>query len=71
MLMGHMGVTNDGNVHYHPVPNLSFASAIDLVKELIDIFPDDFTGSGAGHDAAHGHTGRGRATSGKSKSGKK
>ena len=29
MLMGHMGVTNDGQVHYHPVPNLSFASAIE------------------------------------------
>ncbi len=49
---GHMGVTNDGHVHYHPVPNMSFASAIDLVKQLIDIFPDDFskkaTGSGRG-----------------------
>ncbi|MDR4479406.1 MAG: hypothetical protein R3B37_06605 [Nitrospira sp.] len=42
-LIGHMGVTNDGHVHYHPVPNMSFASAIDLVKELINIFPDDFT----------------------------
>jgi hypothetical protein len=42
MLMGHMGVTNDGQVHYHPVPNLAFASAVDLVKHLIDIFPDDF-----------------------------
>jgi hypothetical protein len=39
---GHMGVTNDGQVHYHPVPNLSFASAIELVKQLIDVFPDDF-----------------------------
>jgi hypothetical protein len=40
---GHMGVTNDGHVHYHPVPNMSFASAIDLVKQLIDVFPDDFS----------------------------
>ena len=39
---GHLGVTNDGRVHYHPVPNVSFASAVDLVKQLIDIFPDDF-----------------------------
>ena len=23
MLMGHMGVTNDGQVHYHPVPNVA------------------------------------------------
>ena len=48
MLMGHMGVTNDGQVHYHPVPNLSFASAVDLVKRLIDFFPDDFAKKGRG-----------------------
>jgi hypothetical protein len=41
-ITGHMGVTNDGQVHYHPVPNVSFASAVDLVKRLIDVFPDDF-----------------------------
>jgi hypothetical protein len=39
---GHMGVTDDGKVHYHPVPNISFASALDMVKQLINIFPDDF-----------------------------
>ena len=39
---GHVAVTNDGQVHYHPMPNLSFASAVDLVKGLIDAFPDDF-----------------------------
>ena len=43
---GHLGVTDDGNVHYHPVPNRSFVSAIDLVKALIDIFPDDFKSGG-------------------------
>jgi hypothetical protein len=48
MLMGHMGVTNDGQVHYHPVPNLAFSSAVELVKKLIDIFPDDFTKKGRG-----------------------
>ena len=46
MVMGHLGVTNDGQVHYHPVPNLSFASAVDLVKQLINIFPDDFVARG-------------------------
>jgi hypothetical protein len=44
---GHMGVTNDGQVHYHAVPNLGFASAVDLVQQLIDTFPEDF---GAGID---------------------
>ena len=48
MLMGHMGVTNNGQVHYHPVPNLAFGSAVDLVKRLIDIFPGDFAKKGRG-----------------------
>jgi hypothetical protein len=52
-LTGHMGVTDDGHVHYHPVPNASFASAVDLVKELIDVFPDDFTGKDGGMPGGH------------------
>lgn len=48
-LEGHLGVTNDGQVHYHPVPNLGFSSAVDLVKQLIDIFPDDFVTQAPGH----------------------
>jgi len=39
---GHLAVGNDGQVHYHAIPNLSFPSAVDLVKRLIDAFPDDF-----------------------------
>jgi len=50
---GHVGVTNDGRVHYHAVPNAAFPSAIDLVKQLIDIFPDDF-GSTEGPPDPHG-----------------
>jgi hypothetical protein len=49
---GHLGVADDGQVHYHPIPNTSFASAVDLVKQLIDVFPDDFAGGGHG---AHLH----------------
>ncbi|MDQ3893843.1 MAG: hypothetical protein M3292_04135 [Actinomycetota bacterium] len=45
---GHLAVTNDGRVHYHAVPNLSFTSAVDLVRRLIDAFPDDFEGDGTG-----------------------
>lgn len=51
---GHVGVTDDGNVHYHPIPNMSFASALDMVKQLIDAFPDDFTDAG---DSPPGHNG--------------
>ena len=60
---GHLGVSNDGQVHYHAVPNLGFASAVDLVKQLIDTFPDDFDGTdrradGPAPEHAHG-SGRG------------
>ncbi len=39
---GHLTVTNSGQVQYHGLPNYSFDSAIDLVKSLIDNFPEDF-----------------------------
>ena len=51
---GHIALTNDGRLHYHPVPNASFDSAIDLVKNLIDVFPEDFTASAVRGAAAHG-----------------
>src|SRR5689334_15153538 len=41
-LLGHVGVNDAGSVHYHPVPNMSFASALDMVKKVIDVFPRDF-----------------------------
>lgn len=41
-LHGHLAVTDDGQIHYHAVPNYSFASAIDLVKRLIDEYPEEF-----------------------------
>jgi hypothetical protein len=52
---GHMGVTNDGKVYYHGVPNVSFASAVDLVKKLIDTFPDDFPDRPEGHSGGGHH----------------
>lgn len=41
-LDAHMGVDNDGTVHYHGLPNYSEASAVDLVRRVIDAFPDDY-----------------------------
>lgn len=41
-VLGHLGVSNDGHVHYHPIPNLSFASALDMVKAIVDVFPHQF-----------------------------
>lgn len=40
VLTGHMGVANDGTVHYHGLPNYSTNSAIDLMKQIIDSHPD-------------------------------
>lgn len=39
---GHVGVGNDGRVHYHPLPNYSFTSAVEMARQLIDSFPEDF-----------------------------
>ena len=52
---GHVGVTADGRVHYHAVPNASFASAVDLVKRLIEVFPDDFNRGADGSGPRGGH----------------
>ncbi len=48
-ITGHMALTNDGRVHYHAVPNVSFPSSIALVHQLIDAFPDEFPTNGRGH----------------------
>lgn len=56
---GHLGVTDDGQVHYHPIPNMSFASALDMVRQLIDVFPDDFAGKGGMAAEQDGHEGHG------------
>lgn len=40
---GHLLVTNEGTVHYHAIPNQEFASAVDMVKRLIDLAPDQFS----------------------------
>jgi len=39
---GHLDVTNAGTVHYHGIPNVSMNSAVDLIRAVIDSFPDDF-----------------------------
>ncbi len=41
-LGGHIGVSNAGWVHTHTLPNYSFPSAVDMVRQLIDAFPQDF-----------------------------
>jgi hypothetical protein len=41
-----LDVSNAGTVQYHGIPNIGFASAIDLMKCIIDQFPEDFSGNG-------------------------
>ncbi len=39
-----LDVSHAGTVQYHGVPNVGFASAVDLMKCIIDQFPEDFPG---------------------------
>jgi hypothetical protein len=48
---GHISVDNKGKVSAHSLPNYAFVSAVDLVRNIIDEFPDDFTNT-----SHHSHT---------------
>ena len=39
-----LSLDNDGQLHCHSLPNYQSPSAVDMVKRLIDNFPDDFKG---------------------------
>src|SRR5262245_1355002 len=70
---GQLALDNAGRVHCHALPNYQFASAVEMVKRLVDIFPEDFPvqqgggedtgGHGGGHNAGH----RGRSGPGTSR----
>lgn len=51
-LEAHMGVSDGGNVHYHGLPNYSAASAIDVVRQVVDSFPDDYPVTGHADEQA-------------------
>ena len=58
---GEFVVTDDGQVQCHALPNYTFASAVDLVKSMIDIFPEDFADGGhRGHGRSEGDGQRAR-----------
>lgn len=42
----HLTVDNDGNVHCHDLPAYEFVSAVDMVRVLIDTYPDEFPDAG-------------------------
>jgi hypothetical protein len=62
----HLSVDEDGRVFTHATPFVTYASALDLMRAVIDGYPDSFGGEPAGppdphHDHgghAHGHGGR-------------
>lgn len=57
-----LGITVDdaGQVHCHSLPNYQFASALDMVKTLIDQFPDDFRRSRPGSTTGPAHLAGGK-----------
>jgi hypothetical protein len=57
-------VSEDGQVQSHAIPNYSLSSAVDVLKTIIDYFPEDFTKAkrgkiGGGRHGGHakGHHG--------------
>jgi hypothetical protein len=68
-------VDESGNVHCHALPNYQFQSALDMVKAMIDVFPDQFGRRGkktrkkkkgdSGH--THEHAGKRKAAKKKAK----
>jgi hypothetical protein len=53
----HLSVDEDGQVYTHATPFVTYASAVDLMKAVIDAYPEAFSetgGAGSGH-GDHGH----------------
>jgi hypothetical protein len=53
----HLSVDEDGQVYTHATPFVTYASAVDLMKEVMDAYPDAFSDSDthAGHDSDNNH----------------
>jgi hypothetical protein len=50
-LAAHLSVNDDGSLHTHALPEYAFSSAVDVVKKIIDAFPDEFPcDDGPSHD---------------------
>jgi len=45
-LGGHLEVGNDGHVHNHGLPNYKWDSMVDMCKQLVNSFPEDFPPKG-------------------------
>lgn len=54
-LAQHLSLGDDGILHTHSLPEYGFSSAVDLVKKVIEAFPEEFPCDEQDHD--HGHEG--------------
>lgn len=56
----HLSVDEDGQVFTHATPFVTYASAVDLMKEVMDAYPDAFSeaDAGAGQQNEHEHDDR-------------
>jgi hypothetical protein len=55
-IQAHLSVDEDGRVYTHATPFVTYASAVDLMKAVIDAYPDAFAGaSGPGGHSGHTH----------------
>jgi hypothetical protein len=53
-IQAHLSVDEDGRVFTHATPFVTYASAVDLMKTVIDTYPHAFSGS-SGHGGHPGH----------------
>jgi hypothetical protein len=52
----HLSVDEDGQVFTHATPFVTYASAVDLMKEVMDAYPDAFSEAETeAHDEQHEH----------------
>lgn len=57
-IRSHLSVDEDGRVYTHATPFVTYSSATDLMKAVIDAYPDAFSDSDGGHGGGHGgHSG--------------
>ncbi|MDQ3185104.1 MAG: hypothetical protein M3Q16_01295 [Pseudomonadota bacterium] len=55
----HLSVDEEGQVYTHATPFVTYGSAVDLMKSVMDAYPDAFSDSDphAGHDHGDNHEG--------------
>jgi hypothetical protein len=51
----HLSVDEDGQVYTHATPFVTYDSAVDLMKQVMDAYPDAFSESDSDPDHGHNH----------------